>query len=56
MKNTYFRQLAERENTAHLPHQGRKKLMAAAMRNWNRIKSRCPEETTDLTQAILARS
>ncbi len=52
VKNTYFRQLAEREGAVQLPHEGRKQLMAAAMRNWNRIKSRCPEETTSLTQAV----
>lgn len=52
VKDTYFRRLAEREKTVQLPHQGRKKLMAAAMKKWSRIKSRCPEETTGLTQAI----
>lgn len=26
----------------------------AAMKNWSRVKSRCPEETTHLTQAIQA--
>ena len=52
VKNTFFIQLAEREDTIKFLHQGRKQLMAAAMRNWSRIKSRCPEETTGLTQAI----
>ena len=50
VKNTYFLRLAQREGTLHLPHQGRKILMTEAMRNWNRIKSRCPEETTGLVQ------
>lgn len=54
VKNTYFIQLAERQNTTHLPHHGRKKLMAAAMKNWSRIKARCPEETTGVAQAISA--
>lgn len=52
VKNTFFVQLAEREDTTKFLHQGRKQLMAAAMRNWSRIKSRCPEETTGLIHAI----
>jgi len=52
VKNTWFAELAEREGAAHLPHQGRKKLMAAAMKNWNRICQRCPEETTQLANRI----
>jgi hypothetical protein len=52
VKNTYFTKLAERENVNSLPHQGRKKLMAAAMKNWSRICERCPEETTSLAQRI----
>lgn len=52
VKNTYFMELAAREGTLLLPHHGRKKLMISAMKNWNRIKSRCPEETTELAQAI----
>ena len=42
------------ENVISLPHQGRKKLMAAAVKNWNRIRGRCPEETTSLAQRIKA--
>lgn len=54
VKNTTFKALTEREGTANLPHQGRKKLMAAAMKNWTRIKSRCPEETVSLAGRIKA--
>ena len=43
VKNTYFIQLAEREKVTQFPHQGRKKLMGAAMINWKRIKSRFHE-------------
>lgn len=52
VKNTYFKALAEREKTEGLPHQDRKKLMGAAMKNWNRIRTRCPEETVQLTERI----
>lgn len=52
VKNTYFNELVEREGTQSLPHQGRKLLMRTAIRNWNRIKSRCPEETTELATRI----
>jgi hypothetical protein len=52
VKNTYFQKLAERENTHQLPHQGRKKLMIAAMRNWRRICELCPEETRILSSKI----
>lgn len=52
VKNTYFKELTRREGTEQFPHEGRKQLMAAAMRNWNRIKSRCPEETIGLLQMI----
>lgn len=43
VKNTYFQELAAAKRTLSLPHSGRKKLMAEAIQNWIRIKSRCPE-------------
>ena len=48
VKNTYFQQLAASKNTTGLPHDGRKKLMAEAMQNWNRIKGLCPEDIGSL--------
>lgn len=44
VKNTYFRQWVDRKGARELPHEGRKKLMAEAIRHWKRIKSRCPED------------
>jgi hypothetical protein len=40
--------MAASKNTTGLPHDGRKKLMAEAMQNWNRIKSLCPEDIGSL--------
>lgn len=54
VKDTYFVKLAKREKAIHLPYQGRKQLMSAAMKNWSRIKSRCPEETVGLAAKIKA--
>jgi hypothetical protein len=48
VKNTYFQRMAASKNTTGLPHDGRKKLMAEAMQNWNRIKSLCPEDIGSL--------
>jgi hypothetical protein len=48
VKNTYFQQLAAAKNTSSLPHHGRKELMAEAIQNWSRIKSRCPEDIGSL--------
>jgi hypothetical protein len=44
VKNTYFKQLVNLKGTARYPHEGRKTLMAEAIKNWARIKSRCPED------------
>lgn len=44
VKNTFFQELVRLKGTSHLPHDGRKKLMAEAIKNWARIKSRCPED------------
>jgi hypothetical protein len=52
VKNTFFHQLAAARNTTGLPHRGRKKLMADAIQNWNRIKSRCPEDIGSLLRKL----
>jgi hypothetical protein len=52
IKDTYFKQLVEREGTGLGPHEGRKELMKSAMGNWSRICRRCPEETTGLAERI----
>ncbi|MGA3180598.1 MAG: hypothetical protein ABSF38_09675 [Verrucomicrobiota bacterium] len=52
VKNTYFQRLAATKNTSQLPHQGRKKLMAQAIQNWGRIKSRCPEDIGSLLSRL----
>lgn len=44
VKNTIFQELVRLKGTSRLPHDGRKKLMAEAIKNWARIKSRCPED------------
>ncbi|MCZ7635082.1 MAG: DUF4276 family protein [Verrucomicrobia bacterium] len=44
VKNTYFKKFVALGGTKRKPHEGRQKLMAEAMRNWNRIKARCPED------------
>jgi hypothetical protein len=52
VKDTYFQHLVEREGTALAPQEGRKELMRMAIRNWPRIRRRCPEETTGLASRI----
>jgi len=54
VKNTFFRQLVALRGTAKQPHDGRKKLMAEAIGNWQRIKSRCPEDVGALIERISA--
>ncbi|HXR06734.1 MAG TPA: hypothetical protein VN765_05355, partial [Candidatus Acidoferrum sp.] len=54
VKNTYFQQLAAAKNATSLPHCGRKKLMAEAIQNWIRIKSRCPEDIGSLLAKLAA--
>ena len=44
VKNTFFRELVEARGIKNHPHDGRKKLMAEGIQNWNRIKSRCRED------------
>ena len=52
VKNTFFRRLTTLRKTSQHPHEGRKKLMAEAIVNWQRIKSRCPEDVGALITRI----
>jgi hypothetical protein len=52
VKNTYFQEFVRLKGTARLPHDGRKKLMAEAIKNWSRIKSRCPEDIGRLIEKL----
>ena len=52
VKNTFFRELVALRGTAKQPHDGRKRLMADALSNWQRIKSRCPEDVGALLDRI----
>ena len=52
VKRTYFRQLVAEKGTANQPHEGRKKLMAEAIGNWQRIKSRCSEDVGHLAEQL----
>jgi hypothetical protein len=54
VKNTFFQQLVALRGTGKQPHEGRKKLMAEAIGNWQRIKSRCPEDVGALITCISA--
>jgi hypothetical protein len=48
VKNTYFKTLVTREKTSDYPYEGRKKLMAAAITNFKRILTLCPEDADQL--------
>lgn len=48
VKDTFFKQLVALRQTSKYPHEGRKKLMAESISNWQRIKSRCPEDVVAL--------
>lgn len=50
VKNTFFKRLVDLRQTSKYPHEGRKKLMAESISNWQRIKSRCPEDVVALIQ------
>jgi hypothetical protein len=52
VKNTYFQSFVTAKGTSKLPHEGRKKLMAEAIKNWNRIMSRCPEDVGRLLNRV----
>ncbi|HEY6331170.1 MAG TPA: hypothetical protein VI756_17720 [Blastocatellia bacterium] len=44
VKNTFFKQLVALRGLGTEPYEGRKKLMAESISNWQRIKSICPED------------
>jgi hypothetical protein len=46
VKDTFFKQLVALRQTSRYPHEGRKK--AESISNWQRIKSRCPEDVVAL--------
>lgn len=48
VKDTFFKQMVALRSTSKYPHDGRKKLMAESIKNWQRIKSRCPEDVVAL--------
>jgi hypothetical protein len=54
VKDSRFLPLARELRVHRQPDGGRGVLMAAAMKNWSRIKSRCPEETVGLAEKIRA--
>jgi hypothetical protein len=54
VKNTFFKRLVALRGTEKQPHGGRKKLMAEAIVNWQRIKTRCPEDVGALINRVSA--
>lgn len=52
VKNTAFQDLVNTMDTGKMPHDGRKKLMAEGIKNWARIKSRCPEDIGSLIERL----
>jgi hypothetical protein len=52
VKNTFFQELVKAKNVENHPHEGRKKLMAEGIKNWARIKSRCPEDIGSLLKKL----
>ncbi|MEK6324591.1 MAG: hypothetical protein AABN33_23360 [Acidobacteriota bacterium] len=48
VKDTFFKKLVALRGTSKHPHEGRKKLMAESIKNWQRIRSRCPEDVVAL--------
>jgi hypothetical protein len=48
VKDTFFKEMVALRSTSKYPHDGRKKLMAESIKNWQRIKSRCPEDVVAL--------
>lgn len=52
VKDTFFKQLVALRSTSKYPHEGRKKLMAESISNWQRIKSRCPEDVGALITRV----
>jgi hypothetical protein len=52
VKNTFFKQLVALRLTEKQPHEGRKRLMAESISNWQRIKARCPEDVGALVARV----
>ncbi len=52
VKNMFFKRFVALHGTSRQPHDGRKKLMVEAVTNWQRIKSRCPEDVGALITRI----
>lgn len=52
VKDTFFKRLVALRSTSKYPHDGRKKLMAESISNWQRIKSRCPEDVGALITRV----
>jgi hypothetical protein len=53
VKNTFFQALVKDKGVENHPHDGRKKLMAEGIKNWARIKSRCPEDIGSLLTKLI---
>ncbi len=51
-KETYFLPLAEQRGSLEEPGEGRKSLSREAAANYNRIRSRCPEDVAALEERI----
>jgi hypothetical protein len=51
-KETYFLPLAEQRRLLDEPGEGRKTLTIEAVRNYEKIRQRCPEDVTDLEDRI----
>jgi hypothetical protein len=52
VKNTFFKRLVTLRGTTRDPHEGRKRLMSESIANWQRIKSRCPEDIGSLISRL----
>jgi len=52
VKDTFFKRLVALRGTSKYPHEGRKKLMAESIKNWRRIKGRCPEDVGALITRV----
>ncbi|HEX7859282.1 MAG TPA: hypothetical protein VF773_03075 [Verrucomicrobiae bacterium] len=54
VKNTYFRDFVHTKGMQDHPHEGRKMLVAEGIKNWERIKGRCPEDVGRLIKRLKA--
>lgn len=52
VENTFFKRFVALRGTGTSRYEGRKKLMAEAIKNWSRIKSRCPEDIGKLIEKL----